>query len=242
MSSPGTVTLAQVRLQAQYRADMINSNFVSTTEWDSYISNSYKELYDLLVAAYGNDYFGVNPPYNFTTDGVNMLFPLPSDFYKLLGVDLALSTSLDSYVTIRPFMFGDRNRYAVPNFQSFYGITNLRYRIYGNNIWLTPIPANNQIIRIWYINEPTSLTTDTQTFDGVSGWEEYIIIDAAIKALQKEESDVSVLMAQKQAILVRIEAMANTRDAGAPAQVGDAQYSDFWWQGGNYSGNGSGSG
>ena len=62
--------------------------------------------------------------------------------------------------------------------------------------------------------------------DGVNGWEELITIDAAIKAMQKEESDVSVLAAQKGAIIERLEAEAENRDAGAPAIVGDARGRD----------------
>ena len=66
------------------------------------------------------------------------------------------------------------------------------------------------------------------TFDGVSGWEEYIVIDAAIKCLQKEESDVSVLMSQKSAIAKRIEAAAENRDAGEPSKVTDvSNYESF---------------
>lgn len=307
MATAGTVTLGGIRIQVQQRADMVNSNFISTPEWNSYINNSYKELYDLLISAYGNNYY-VAPALQFQTDGSTFLYPLPNGtlysnapaFYKLLGVDLALATSLDSFVAIQNFNFSDRNRYAVPNFQSFYGVTNLRYRLQGNSLWLTPIPAAGQTIQIWYIPEPTSLqtyfigsttsssttvtTTDTSTLsvgmqlnnaaipagtkinsivtntsmvisaaatatsastyiqawndntalDGISGWEEYIIVDAAIKVKDKEESDVSVLEKSKLDMKVRLEAMAEARDAANPARVSDTQYNDFWGSGSDY--------
>jgi hypothetical protein len=230
-----TMSLADLRSAVRQRADMVNSQFVSDTELNSYINQSYFELYDLLIAQYGNNYYVANP-YSFVTDGTNFLYSLPSDFYKLLGVDLALSNTLDSYVTIRPFEFIDRNRYAVPNFQSFYGITNLRYRINADKLWFTPIPRSGQTIRIWYIPRMTTLALDTDTADGISGWTEYIIVDAAIKCLQKEESDVSVLFAQKQSLINRIEAMAQARDAGSPAKVSDNMYADFWFPTGSGSG------
>jgi hypothetical protein len=75
----------------------------------------------------------------------------------------------------------------------------------------------------------TTLASDTDTVQGVSGWTEYIIVDAAIKMMQKEESDVSVLIAQKQALLARIEAMAHNRDAGMPSTVADAQSSNSFY-------------
>jgi hypothetical protein len=320
MSGPGIVTLESLRFQSQERADQLNSTFLSTSEWNRNIMGSYKELYDLLIAAYGTDYY-VNTPVTFQTNGTSQLFALPDGtttftngitgatltppaFYKLLGIDLAISPGNQaSYVTIRPFNFSDRNRYAVPNFQSFYGVTNLRYRLNGNNLWLTPIPASGQTIQIWYIPRPSdiqaevicgvtassttvtctdtsnlavgmyvqapgslsmfttgttisTITTNTSftisavavvtgantlvrawsestTIDGVSGWEEYIIIDAAMKAMGKEESDVSLLAQQKMMMVKRLQDMASNRDAGNPATVADTQWSDFYWPTGN---------
>jgi len=325
MSGPGIVTLESLRLQSQERSDQLNSSFLSTSEWNRNIMGSYKELYDLLIAAYGNDYY-VNVPVTFTTNGSSQLYALPDGttsftnavtgaayaapaFYKLLGVDLALSPgNPGSYVTIRPFNFSDRNRYAVPNFQSFYGVTNLRYRLNGNNIWFTPIPSSSQTIQLWYVPRPTdiqpevicglagtttvtcsdtsnlstgmyvqapgnlsafatgttisTITTnvsftvsaaatvtasnqlvrcwsESQTIDGVSGWEEYVVIDAALKAMGKEESDVSLLAAQKQVMKQRLIDMAANRDAANGATVADVQWSDFWWPTGSGSGWGS---
>jgi len=241
-----SMTLGELRTAARQRADMVNSQFVTDSEFNSYLNQSYFELYDLLVQKYGNDYY-VAPPLLIPTDGSSMFYPLPDGtnysaapaFYKILGLDLQLSPgSPPSYVTVKPFAFIDRNRYAVPNFQSFYGITNLRYRIKGNQLWLTPIPAGNQVLQLWYVPTLTTLGLDSDQCQGVSGWTEYIIIDAAIKAMQKEESDVSVLMSQKQAMILRIEAAAENRDAGSPSAVTDARWSD----GSMPTGNGSGFG
>jgi hypothetical protein len=228
MTAPGSVTLAQIRTRAQQESDMENSTFVSTSEWNSYINASYKELYDLLVGAYGNDYY-VAAPSTFVTDGTSQFYTLPTDFYKLLGVDVAMSNTPDSYVTLKPFQFSERNRYSVPNFQSFYGVTNLRYRLKGSELWLTPIASAGQTIQVWYVPEPTSLALDADTLDGISGWEEYVVIDAAIKAMAKEESDVAVLGARKQAMLERITIMAESRDAGSPAVVSDVQGASYGW-------------
>lgn len=234
MPTPGTVLLSSLRLQAQQRADMVGGTFVTDAEWNQYIANSYKELYDLLVAAFGNDYFATTA--NISTDGTTYLFPLPdgtlyssaSAFYKLLGVDLMIQSSSNSYVTIRPFMFADRNRYSVGNSPSYAGDSNLRYRLNGSNLWMTPTPSSGQTLRLWYIPQPATLSADSDTIDGMSGWEEYIIIDAATKALVKEESDVSILLAEKEGIKRRIEAMADTRDAANPSTVSDTQGSTPW--------------
>jgi hypothetical protein len=234
-----TVTLLQLRTSVRQRSDMVNSQFVTDAEVNSYINASCAGLYDLLVQKYGDNYY-VQTPYTFATDGINFQFALPADFYKLLGVDLALANTSDSFVTISKFEFRDRNRYAVPNFQSFYGVTNLRYRLNGNNLWFTPTPSGGQTIRVWYVPKITYLALDIDTLDGISGWEEYVIIDAAIKCMQKEESDCSVLFSQKELIIKRIESAAENRDAGQPPKVVDSMYNDSWWPTGSGSGDGSG--
>lgn len=253
-----TMTLAQLRTATRQRSDMVNSQFVSDDELNSYINQSYFELYDILIQKYGDNYYSADPVV-FATNGQTMQYELPNGvlsftngrtrtagyiapaFYKLLGVDLQLANQYDSFVTIRPFNFSDRNRYAVPNFQSFYGVTNLRYRLNDKYIWLTPTPASGQNIQIWYVPRLETLNNDADTCDGISGWTEYIICDSAIKCMQKEESDVSALMAEKVALIHRIESAAENRDAANPATVSDGQWSDLWWPTGNGGGYGTGS-
>ena len=272
MSSSSIVTLGALRLKSKYRSDMQNNPSISTPEWNGYISDSYKELYDLLVSAYGNDYY-VESPYELTINTLQF-YDLPEDFYKLLGVDLQYSSSPTGWVSLKKFEFLERNKYA----------------------YLQPaINVYAQTARIWYIPEPTALefmpscvTTfddteismsdvsplsvgmsisgdgiqnntvvvsidtdlntlvmskvatltqaaatlsfwiDSVTIDGVSGWEEYIVIDAAIKAGVKQDYDTTKLEKQKDAMMKRIEAMAENRDAGQASHTTDALCVNSW--------------
>jgi hypothetical protein len=180
---------------------MTNSSFVSDSEWTSYLNGSYQELYGLLVTAF-EDYY-VATPYEFTTDGTNQNFALPTNpaIFKLLGVDLQAQAS-QVWVTLKPYTFLERNSFGLVN---------------------TPIPAAGQTLRVWYVPVVTALSADGDvTVDILNGWEEYIIVDAAMKALAKEESDVSVLMARKQSLAERLKGEAANRDAGAPTRINDA--------------------
>jgi hypothetical protein len=85
-----------------------------------------------------------------------------------------------------------------------------------------------------------SVEGDSITADGVSGWLEYVITDAAIKAGQKEESDTTTLQFQKAALIKRIEAAAENRDAGSPATIADVQWTNGTWPFGNGFGGGGG--
>lgn len=225
--SPGQVTLGQVRLAAQQRADMVNNNFVTTQEWNDYINHSYYELYDILVQSYGDEYY-VAIPFSFTTDGrVPALYALPQNMYKLMGVDLAINASANGYVTLKKFSFISRNRFIYGTAPiSYLGALNLRYRMVGSQIEFVPLPQANNVIRLWYIPRPTTLLADSDVLDGISGWDEYVTVDVAIKGMQKEESDVSILMAQKQALLTRIQAACSNRDVGQPEAASDLRTLD----------------
>lgn len=233
-ASYGKDSLGSLRLSAQQRADRVNSNFISIPEWNSYINQSYFELYDLLKNNYEDWYFAT--PYSFQTDG-STSYTLPTDFYNLLGVDLGIANNNNAWVTLSRYEFIERNRFVYPNITStYYGVFNLRYRLMGNKLYFIPTPSAGQYVQVWYIPRMTELLQDTDLIDGVSGWTEYIITDAAIKALQKEESDVTVLMLQKEALRKRIEESGMNRDAGQPATISNTR--SWGSRNGNYGGPG----
>lgn len=235
--NPGQTTVSNLRLECQQRINKENSQFYTNQEWNSMISQSFKELWGILQQKFGDDYFLANP-YTYTTGANTQFYPLPADFKALLGVEVALNPiDPNSWISLRQFEFAQRNLWNYPNVYTFYGVTNLRYRLMGNNLMIVPAQQGGQTIRIWYVPRPSQLINDTDTVDAVSGWEEYIIVDSCIKALAKEESDVSVFAAQKMALMKRIEEEAENRNIGEPQRVTDIKRINFAWSDG-YNGDG----
>ncbi len=238
----GALSLKELRLMSQQRADRVESNFVTMSEWNSYINQSLTELYDLMQTVY-EDYF-LATSITFVTTGTDV-YPLPNGvnytaampFYKLVGVDLGLGNTNNARVTINKFDFIDRNRYIYPSITStFMGVFNMRYRVMGDNLHFIPTPSSGQYVTMWYVPRMTKLLRDTDVSNGINGWLEYIIIDAAIKALQKEESDTSTLLLQKAAMIERINTSAMNRDAGAPDTISNSRRNGGF---DDYSGGGS---
>jgi hypothetical protein len=218
------VTLGELRTQSRLRADKVGSGFIKDDELLTYINSSYAELYDLLVGAYGNDYY-LNS-YEFSTNGTDRFFELPYDFYKLVGVDYI--NGGDTFLTLKPFQFNERAKYQLGTYWSaVVGIGGPRYKLSNNQIEFMPKPDGNYPIKIWYIPACPALIADSDELNGVNGFEEYIVVDAAIKMLQKEESDVTILMAQKMALIQRINTMAENRDAGMSFRVTDVNTDYF---------------
>lgn len=205
---------------------MEGSDFVTDSELVGYINNSIAELHDLLVATYGPDYYVEN--YAFTTTASTENYALPANFYKLKGVDVLLSGN--QYYSLRPFNFNERNRDQDVTWGLLAGPT-IRYRLVGTNLKFSPAPDSGYNVRLWYIPLPTQLVLDADIYNDINSYAEYVITDVAIKMLQKEESDVSVLSAQKMDLRKRIENMAQNRDADQPESISDiyAENDEYWF-------------
>jgi hypothetical protein len=226
-----TISLAELKQQARQRADMVNSNFVDDVELTGYINNSIAELHDILCEAYGSDYFVLSVEDTIVSNQSD--YTLPTDFYELKGVDIRVNN--DAWLTVRRFNFNERNRDSDFNVWDFAGVTNVRYRLVGNKLKFSPVPDRNATYRLWYVPVATKLVNDTDTLDDLNAYSEYVIVDAAIKMMQKEESDVMFLAAQKTALEKRIRDKSLNRDAGQAGTVSDiyAENDDYFWRRGN---------
>lgn len=258
---PGNINLGYIRYLAQLRADKLNSQFLTTDEWNSNINQSMYELYDILITKFGDDYF-LAPPVSFSTTG-SANYPLPDGvttfqntltgspfiappLYKLAGVDCGVAVGNNAWVTLPRFNWIDRNKFVYPQLQAnALGVFNLSYRQMGNTLWFIPRPSAGQYIQLWYIPVMQQLLQDTDMLDfSISGWCEYVIVDAAIKALVKEESfDAAAILGQVKAGLAeRINTTAANRDVGQPNTVSDTRTNTGFYSNGGFSGGGSGMG
>ena len=222
-----SITLAELKLQSRQLADRENSQFVTDTELTAYINSAIAELQDLLISAYSSDYYISD--YTFSTVANQTTYALPADFYKLRGVDCALINN--EYASLRPFNFNERNRND--SFSSWGLMTgpSIRYRLLGDNIVFSPAPDGIYSIKLWYIPTAVKLVADSDVLTDLNQYSDFVIYDAAIKMLIKEESDPSALMRERENCSRRIVEMAQNRDAGQPESVSDiyAENNDYYW-------------
>lgn len=230
-------TLSSIKSQCRQRADMENSNFISDSELTNYINNSISELHDLLIQSFGDDYYVESLTFS-GVSGQND-YPLPNGtnysgakkFYKLKGVDVR-NGSAGQWLNVKRFNFNKRNSDADSMAFNLLGNPFMEYRLVGSNIKFNRNIDSSMEFQLWYHPVSQVLTLDADEYDDINGYIEYVIIDAAIKMMQKEESDVSVLAAQKAAIINRIVSSAANRDANEPESVTDiyADDSERWFR------------
>lgn len=233
------MSLLSLRTASKQKADRIDSEFVTDSEWNTFIGLAMYELYDLLIGCDVDLFMAPRVKFNVTNN--QFIYPLPdglitftstantpfiaAPFYKLLGVDLALNTSNNAFVTVSKYNLIDRNNYVYPNSNStVYGVFNLQYRLMSNNIEFIPTPTAGQTIQLLYIPRLPEMIQDTDISTiGFSGWLQYAIVRAAKYALDKEESDTSKLDAELLYLKGRIEETAVNRDEGRPDTISDVR-------------------
>lgn len=228
---PGQINLGYLRYQTRLRADKLMSQFLTDDEWNFNINQAVYALYDILVTKYGDKYFQAPPlVIPIPASGVmpipdGALYSAAPAMYKLSGVDVGVSSN--QWFTISPFNWIDRNKYSTlqlaGTIQSVYG---LQYCWNGNNIYYIPLPNGGQFAQLWYVPIMKQLLQDIDMLPfSISGWSEYVILEAAVIALIKEESleQATAMEAKRDAIMQRIETTAANRDIGTANTVSNSR-------------------
>lgn len=210
------ITLLSLINSAKDRANMEKSTLITSDQWKEYVNKSKDALYDLLISAYSDEYYVKTELFNLSS-GVPA-YSLPLDFYKLITCSLK---SGDQYLKLDKFSYQSRNRNDYFPYRTSMFNVRYSYRISGEEIIIEPTPSSSDEIELVYIPVAVDLAADGDLLNGFNGFEEYIILDVAIKALRKEESDTAELERDLMRLIERLDRMADSRDIGSPAKITD---------------------
>lgn len=189
-------TLTNLLADVYGRVAMTGTTFVTSAEATEMINQSITELYDLLVGARGPDYYESTK--SFTTVAGQSEYPFASmspaltDFYQLI---LAECTVGGVTSPMREF-----NRLE-----------------HGGLLWNSV--QGGQVVKLYYVPACPRLVSGSDTFDGINGWEEYVVVDVAAKMLEKSDEDAGPLYKRKAELARRIELLAPDRDNSAPERM-----------------------
>jgi hypothetical protein len=157
---------ADIRTRAQYRADMVNSSFVSTTEWNDYFNEALGEYWTIMSECAPSD-FAVTETTVATTAGT-LAYALPADFRALLEVYADEGNNQR-----RPILPVD-------------GFSRAFYRA----------PDGAQSIILRYQQNAPVLADDVTTVDFGELGDGLVVRHMAQAALAKEESDISFIASE----------------------------------------------
>jgi hypothetical protein len=227
-----------------------SSGFAADSEVLTLIHEGAHALWDLVIAGYGPEYFQKYT--TFATSSGREYYNLPSDFYRLLGV--SINRTADATLTTRTGWQKMRraSHHEVPELLNGQGSDPYatRYQLgkqprgQTSSVWqldrliLYPVPAGVWTVLVTYVptlkgvsedlNDENSAGLGTYTYDGIHGWEEYIVLWASIRLLGQEESSTSDMKEQMAEIRDRIAGLAANRDHVEPEYVSDVRSLTDW--------------
>lgn len=217
------VRLDTLRGRCQARASFQGfSNTYPDAEWNDMINEGIAGVYDIIREAFGQGYYRRSVKIN--TTSTTSIYALPGDFLALISVDATLGGGYPN-ITMRPYMEPERNRYKNFPWLWFSGYP-VWYQLQAQDfsgggvssqtpaINFIPDPQGNYVVTCYYVPVPPVLVADGDTFDGVNGWDEWVVCDVACKALTKD-GDLDVIAAireQQSRTEARIRGLAPQRD------------------------------
>lgn len=183
-----TVRFDTMKTRVRVRADVVSNNHISDSTVADLINEGLTENWDLLVSCAPPDYYSTSTNVS-ALPGISV-YSIAADFYRLRAVQVLMNT--EEYRPIGTLQDADIQRYRPPN--------------------------TTATVRVRYIQTSPILVSDTDTFDGVNGWEELAVLYAAIDILNTKGQDPSSLMAKRDRFVERIKLNVQ-RDAGEPPRV-----------------------
>lgn len=234
------VPLSTLLLRVRRAADIESATTrFPDSELTDYLNESLAELYELIRSSFGEDFY--RKVFTFSTVGQSATYNLPSDFQELISVDVPLGGNL--VLTARPYLESERNLYKFFPFGAWTMHQPIWYRLTGasdstgvtssQTISFIPTPTGAYTVNVNYVPNATVLVSGSDSFDGVAGWEQYAVLDAARKVAIKDKDTelLAMLGGLKAEQQMRIEKMAAEHDSGQPHRVADVtkDYETFDW-------------
>jgi hypothetical protein len=154
--------------------------------------------------------------------------PLPADCVEIHGIDVTVTTN--DVRSLEPVSWKDRNIYrdlwgngtGIPTGFSIYNIgVESGASVTAGVIAILPAPDRAYTYSIWYVPKWTDLTNDTDVFDGVAGWENWVVWDCVVKLAAADndmQSVAQIAMNERKAAEERIQGQAAKLQRVAPVR------------------------
>lgn len=215
------------------RANVENqTGFLTDPEIRGYINEAAADLWDMLIEARGQEHMRKTQTLS-TTAGVSA-YSLASDFDELISVDIQIAPL--QRLDCLNYQEYERNMFQnYPTWPGWYLGFPVFYRILGSTqnsgstvvekqINFIPYPQSSAfpvLINYYPVFTPfaTDGSQDAFVFNGVNGWESYIIWRVVAICRSKLKEDASFALTEVARVQARIKALAGQNDAGGAERI-----------------------
>jgi hypothetical protein len=204
-----------MRTEVRVLTDTVNDGHITDAHLNVWINQGLRELVGTLSRIDPDRYY-VTTDLN-TTAGT-LLVALPSNFHQMRRVDWLVGTQT---YPIEPFSLQEPP-YLDPYASPGNPYADLRYRVMAQALYFNRDPGAGTV-RIHYTQAPITLSLDGSSFDGVMGWEDWIVMFAAARVRVRNDEDASFELAEMARIEDKIKSEASNRDAGRAPRIADVR-------------------
>jgi hypothetical protein len=184
-----TVTLSQLRTDISTQADISTnaSGRYTPTQLNRYINQSIQRFREKLSSEGVQHYLasttgtlstGATSPYPFL---VLDLTAAPPNIVRVFGVDITQNSVV---TTLSQIPFADRDNYGGPSNR---GTPTAWSNMNTAKLAIFPPPSQALTYVVWYLPVLADLSADGDTFDGIAGWEDYIVWDVVVKLIVRDQ-------------------------------------------------------
>ena len=196
-------SLQQLRQDVCDKADIVDGGAggrFPSARLNRYINQAIQKYVTIVTGAGGQEWYmqrtglqtmGTSEVVDASGWAPNAYVTLPTAFYQLIGIDIVIGGST---VSLLNFERAERNMFKdSPVWMQGNGKGQpMFYRIMGTNaagahiVEVVPAADAAYQYEVWYVPEIADLANDGDTFDGRAGFEEYVILEAALMCLTRD--------------------------------------------------------
>lgn len=209
----------------------VGQSWLTTGTVEDLVTESAARFYDLCIDILGPESFSKVAFLDFGPVVQPSPVPLPDDFYRLVALHICDEASAGGHERFEPLQqvaaqgpdFTRLLNAPASEGPYFYqvrrGVVNSTHIEPSCAVHIWPVPLRDRFLRVDYVpsfygdQRPNGAGTDADPFfDGVDGWDRWVVLDAAIEILGKEESDTSRLERQRDRIEAQMRSKSDKQD------------------------------
>lgn len=197
-----TVTLGQLRDDVADLADILGAvgalQRYTPTRLNRRINQSIQRFREnlstegsthFLTSTSGNFSVGATSPYPFQTLDLSAVSP---SIVRVAGIDVEYNNRV---YTLKHVPFNDRDQFGGPLNTDF---PTSWAQFQTDKLAILPPPDGQYGYVVWYLPVLADLSSDSDTFNGVAGWEEFIVWDVLLYVIIKDQYPQAYQMAVDQ--------------------------------------------
>jgi hypothetical protein len=225
-----TRSLQDLIADVRWAADAEGTTRRHTDEKITRALNQGQQAFRLMVSDAGHTFY-LTQGGGVMTIGDDRVYALPGDFVAIYGVDLVID---DEAREMYEFQISERNKFGGA-YSDIMGAP-VAWRLEGADLMrVSPTPDAAYPFYVWYLPRPDdmtgtfnsagTLTASTSSFDGIAGWEDWLVYDTAMRITARDTNSekYQMLAAELTRITSRILVVSRKRQRAGPIRRTDTR-------------------